>query len=258
MIRSRLALVFATLLIAGPAAAASFDCAQARTQVEKLVCASPELSKADETLAAAFQAIGPEFPGNEWGRRAPRVDDQRRWLREVRDRCADAACLRNAYAARLAVLQRWHGPAPIDASLAGRYEFDTTVGVVNGESLEPQASADCLSLQARADGAFDVRISSVQTNGHTCWFAGRMRVDGERLLHVPGPDEDGPPLYEDEAPCEVSLHVEHGELRVEAGAAACGYYCGARARLDGLHFPRSMRKPGPATACAGLNEDAAP
>jgi uncharacterized protein YecT (DUF1311 family) len=41
-------------LAASPAAAASFDCAKARTKVEKLICADPQLSRQDSELAAAY------------------------------------------------------------------------------------------------------------------------------------------------------------------------------------------------------------
>lgn len=40
--------------MAVPAAAASFDCAKARTKVEKLICDDPELSRQDEAMARAF------------------------------------------------------------------------------------------------------------------------------------------------------------------------------------------------------------
>ena len=47
-------LVLALLLI-GPAAAASFDCKGARTPFAKAICSTPELSKADDALAAALK-----------------------------------------------------------------------------------------------------------------------------------------------------------------------------------------------------------
>lgn len=54
---TRLAAALLGLMIlaaAGPAAAASFDCAKARTKVEKLICADPQLSRQDSELAAAY------------------------------------------------------------------------------------------------------------------------------------------------------------------------------------------------------------
>jgi uncharacterized protein YecT (DUF1311 family) len=55
---TRLAAAFAALLLAALvpslASAASFDCAKARTKVEKLICADPQLSRQDEDLAKAY------------------------------------------------------------------------------------------------------------------------------------------------------------------------------------------------------------
>ena len=47
------------LALAGGAHAASFDCAKAATPMEKVICTSPDLSRADDALAAAFhKALG--------------------------------------------------------------------------------------------------------------------------------------------------------------------------------------------------------
>ena len=42
------------IAVAAPASAASFDCAKARTKVEKLICKDPQLSRQDEDLAKAY------------------------------------------------------------------------------------------------------------------------------------------------------------------------------------------------------------
>ena len=82
--------------------AASFDCAKARTPQEKAICASPELSKADDEMAAgyrrAFDAIPAEMRDLVRG-------DQREWLgllpkycpaaRRDRDQTLDNACWSN-------------------------------------------------------------------------------------------------------------------------------------------------------------------
>jgi len=59
---SRLVAALAGLLLialvpvlgAAPATAASFDCAKARSKVEKLICKDPQLSRQDEDLAKAY------------------------------------------------------------------------------------------------------------------------------------------------------------------------------------------------------------
>jgi uncharacterized protein YecT (DUF1311 family) len=244
-------LLLAACLLAGPATAASFDCAKARTNVEKLVCASTELGALDERLAATFKAIGPEPEGDPgWGHWAPRVDDQRRWLSDVRNACRDAACLRAAYIARIGVLQHWHAPAKADAGVAGQYRVDKTIALLGGEEAEIVEAQDCLALVPRADGGFDLSIDSVQANAHSCSFRGRVRGTADVLQLVPGSSEDATPE------CRLRILVESGELRVVDDDGACReHMCGVRAHLDGLTFPRSGRRPRAAKACDLFDRD---
>jgi uncharacterized protein YecT (DUF1311 family) len=73
----------------------SFDCAKAGSRAEEIVCSSPELSKMDKGLARAYQQARATA-------QEPRalVREQRRWLSE-RNSCADAACIKVAYEARV-------------------------------------------------------------------------------------------------------------------------------------------------------------
>lgn len=78
------------------AQATSFDCTQATTNVEKLICIDPQLSKIDEDLAISFaQAVKESAdPGS-------MKKQQREWLSRVRNRCGNVTCLRNAYTTRI-------------------------------------------------------------------------------------------------------------------------------------------------------------
>lgn len=87
------------MLAPGSAAGASFDCSRARTQVEKMVCGDAALSRLDDQLAEAYAAVLQKSGGS--GRVKT---EQRNWLKNGRDRCRDAQCLKNAYASRLAHL----------------------------------------------------------------------------------------------------------------------------------------------------------
>ena len=82
------------------AQAASFSCDKAQTPVERLVCATPELSDLDEYLGRYYAGARASQAHAD----ACVVADQRQWLRGVRDACKDAACLRTAYLQRLAEL----------------------------------------------------------------------------------------------------------------------------------------------------------
>lgn len=95
----------------GEARAAGFDCRAARSHVEKLICADPELSRLDDRLKALFLKV----QGETWGHDAesdklidPMGEEQGRWRETIRDACPNVACLRKAYAARIRqVRERW-------------------------------------------------------------------------------------------------------------------------------------------------------
>ena len=103
--------------VATPAHAAdgpSFDCARVTSKVNKLICASPDLSALDRQLADHYRALTAQ-PGID----VPALQrDEQRWLHEVRDPCPDAACIAQAYAVWDAVLlarsQRAASPAAYD------------------------------------------------------------------------------------------------------------------------------------------------
>lgn len=97
----------AAALLSGLAATAaraesgpSFDCARVSSAINKMVCASPELSARDRALAEHYRALVAQ----------PGVDavalkrDEELWVRDVRDLCRDLACVGDAYALRDAVL----------------------------------------------------------------------------------------------------------------------------------------------------------
>lgn len=75
--------------------AASFDCAKATTKVEKIICDNPEISKLDDELSASYKTALQDEHQAESIRQA-----QKQWMKE-RNKCADADCVKRAYAARL-------------------------------------------------------------------------------------------------------------------------------------------------------------
>jgi uncharacterized protein len=97
--RSSLLVAAAVWAFAAAANAASFDCADASTAAERLVCDDPLLSLSDEWLAKVYQSALERSANANALRR-----QQRRWVAERRGRCTDRPCLRDAYAARIAEL----------------------------------------------------------------------------------------------------------------------------------------------------------
>jgi uncharacterized protein len=87
---------FFLLTIAGNIHAASFDCGEATSEVEKLICGDDELSKMDESLNKAYKnALDIPFAPDEL------KEEQRNWLTAVRNVCQDSACLKRVYEQRV-------------------------------------------------------------------------------------------------------------------------------------------------------------
>jgi uncharacterized protein len=98
---SRLLIAAFGALLSHPIAAASFDCAKAQSSVEKQICADPVVSELDEHLGRYYRVAQAAL---ERGGECLRAD-QRQWLRETRNQCADAQCLRDVYGKRLRELE---------------------------------------------------------------------------------------------------------------------------------------------------------
>jgi uncharacterized protein YecT (DUF1311 family) len=75
------------------AAGPSFDCARVSGRVTKMICASPDLSARDRTLAEHYRALMAQ-PGTD---AADLQREEARWLHDVRDVCPDVECVAQAY-----------------------------------------------------------------------------------------------------------------------------------------------------------------
>jgi uncharacterized protein len=188
MLVSRIAIV--SLVLAAPlASAASFDCAKAKSPIEKMVCAHPELSRQDEVLAASYKrAI--DRVGNPVALRA----SQRTWLTSyaVRD-CKAADCLKTVYAARIAWLD-----AAVKSPWNGHF-----VRYFDGK---PDMHASEIVLIASSDGKVSGEGSSLwmgpnAANGgvNVGQFSAAGTVSGSKLTF----DADG---------CEVSATLNGAQL----------------------------------------------
>jgi uncharacterized protein len=79
--------------------AAGFDCSKA-IGIEKSICADHRLSRLDDELNIAYKLNLAQ--GNH---RAEQVAEQRRWISDKRNACADNACLARAYRQRINTIQ---------------------------------------------------------------------------------------------------------------------------------------------------------
>lgn len=88
------------------ASAASFDCKNASSAVEKLICSDGSASDLDSQLAQAYKRALAQAPDP-----ASLKSGQRAWLAAERNKCADVPCLKQAYQRRIAVLEAAGAPA---------------------------------------------------------------------------------------------------------------------------------------------------
>lgn len=123
-------IVFAWFATANAAHTASFDCTKAQIKVEKKICADAELSKLDEDLTAAYAAA------LKTGAKASTIRQaQKLWVKE-RNRCVDAACLKNTYQNRaLVIAQSSQNSQGIEA-LYGKWEAGGKAGIAIYGTME--------------------------------------------------------------------------------------------------------------------------
>jgi uncharacterized protein len=88
--------VFGFLFLLTPAHAASFDCGKAASEVEKLICGNEELSRLDESLNKAYLRVLERTNTKD-----QIMEKQRLWLKNVRNKCKNAECIRAAYENRI-------------------------------------------------------------------------------------------------------------------------------------------------------------
>lgn len=95
--RSLALLAIFLLGLPGAAFAVSFDCTNASSRVEKLICTEPDLSGLDDKLAAEYRAV------RRLGFFDSHVRAQRAWVAK-RNACEDKACVKALYESRIAEL----------------------------------------------------------------------------------------------------------------------------------------------------------
>jgi uncharacterized protein len=99
-----LPIFLATVFLATPASAASFDCARARSADEVTICRTPALSALDSEMGGLWYAYSrvPMYMGGTGARR----DEAQAFLERRRACGRSASCLTAAYRARIAALRR--------------------------------------------------------------------------------------------------------------------------------------------------------
>lgn len=85
--------------ISGLVQAASFDCAKAVTNIEKLICSDPAISQLDSDLGIAYKSAMVKAENKD-----ALKQEQRVWLKTCLNTCKEVECLSEAYGKRIAEL----------------------------------------------------------------------------------------------------------------------------------------------------------
>jgi uncharacterized protein len=97
-------IAFYLILIPPLVNAAGFNCAKAKTFIEIEICADSYLSMLDSELNAVFDEAQSETSGidGETGKRIDPVGaEQKKWIKNIRNKCQNKTCLIRAYETRI-------------------------------------------------------------------------------------------------------------------------------------------------------------
>lgn len=116
---------------------ASFDCGQAKPPIETSICADAALSVLDDKMAGLYARLSKSTPDI--------VALQKHWLKAVRGRCQDTACLTSAY-------KRWIEDLQDIASGKLRIDKVTPIQLIEGYNPESKYDTKVMALQADGTG----------------------------------------------------------------------------------------------------------
>ena len=183
-----------------PAIAASFDCGQARTPVERAICTDPSLSAQDEQLAMLFERA------KQHGEPAQVINWQKTWLKHRRNTCKDLACLKLHYQLQLRLLSPIANAVGQGMPWTGRYIVNRDNELAIRQIGPKQIEFDFMGCGYSASG-------TISCNG----VHGVARVQGSRG-HFSAEDcnlqfyrhEDGSMSVDQQGICDLGAYVTMG------------------------------------------------
>lgn len=190
--------------------AQSFDCSKARTSVEKMICADRELSTLDEELARAFGDARKQVDAA--------VIGQVTWLREVRNRCATVACLKETYRSRIVFLRKVRPPR-------AAFSLEGVVGEWSRVGSTPKESTRLTIDAVSAEGFSFAIFASLQLSDPDNFRLGE--IEGQAAIRA-----DTAVYRHEDTKCEVTFSRKGARL-VVATSAECVEMGGMAVTFDG-------------------------
>lgn len=151
--RRKIICLFFGVAVPGLVQAASFDCARARSAVERAICEDAEISQLDSHLGSAYQTTLAKLANHD---RREFVEQQREWLHRSRNACTTDVCLKQAYWSRIAAVETYverraqrHSLKPDQSAIQSILSAEPLFG-----SRSTQSQSSC---QAMFDALKDMR-----------------------------------------------------------------------------------------------------
>jgi uncharacterized protein len=143
---------------------ASFDCAKASSNVEKMICADPELSALDENLSKVFKEAMKSTDDKDQLKK-----DQFAWMKE-RNKCKAVKCIKEKYQEKLVLFEntQYFKQLKIDDN-ASLYYVDYHVLIPDLQSGKYQIDKEC--AQCKKNEVCEDFIEDVKNNRNIEWLA---------------------------------------------------------------------------------------
>ncbi len=121
-----LAIAILLFCAASTVSAASFNCTKAGTHVEKLICSNSEISELDDQVNIDYHKALDKANDEE---RPNLINQQKHWLKFMRNRCKDALCIKQAYRSQIVGLAAALEPSKEKAYTAESEQPNQLLGV---------------------------------------------------------------------------------------------------------------------------------
>ncbi|MBI1890488.1 MAG: DUF1311 domain-containing protein [Burkholderiales bacterium] len=243
--------VFASLLQAHAALAAGFDCTKAKTQIELMICGDANVSALDSQLSAAFQSAMQKTPD-----RKALGDNQRNWLKNIRDLCKTIDCLNHTYRERIAYLEK---PQPESKTAA---TGDVTCSVKSPEAPKPNCKTDLVCgtnsnqsiLQAVVDQCAkaetrNIRVYFYETRNSKPVLLETLKDQEAQQVNFPEPDQNGYAQLDITSFCGAGPNCSHELYRYDPKEKALyKYFSGGYVDLS--NFEGYLVESGRASCCS--------
>lgn len=210
---------------------ASFDCKQASSAVEKLICSKAKLSKLDSELHQEYKVWKRHFQLEPVEAQSFLIHSQRAWLR-ARNECIEENCIENAYTKRLKDLRMVADPEDPLAKFVGTHELS----VGQGSNTLSVARLSSKNLIVLIEGTWP---SSITPPAVTCSFSGIATLFGNKENVLSVFDFVYAHNRKDRQSQSLLIEFENEKAFVTYYKGKDPGYCGIGASLEGSYVQKS-------------------